>query len=132
MADMDFSEVEALSMDLGRVPGRVAVGARGVIAKAALNVKNDTRDSISSHPSWKRLASTVNYDIVGQSADGGVSAEVGYDDRGQGELAGIYEFGSSRRAPHPTLFPAAGRELPRLEKAMSTLAMKALSAEGRF
>lgn len=129
---MDISELSALSVDLGRASGKVAVGARGVIAKAALNIKNDSRRQVSQHPSWKHIAATLNYDITGVSADGGVSATVGYDDVGQGELAGIYEFGSSRRAPHPTLFPAAEREVPRLEAAMTTLAAKAITAKGLF
>jgi hypothetical protein len=116
----DFSEVQALAVSLGRVSSAVVGEARQVVAKAALNVKEDTRKNISKNDYWKRLEHKVNYDLVG------LTAVVGYDDTGQGELAGIYEFGSSRRAPHPTLYPAAEREAPRFEKALGDIAGKAL------
>lgn len=115
---MDFSEVEALSRNIGRASSGLIREARSVVAKGALNIKNDTRENISDHPSWRRLEQKVNYEQVG------LSAEVGYDDVGQGELAGIYEFGSARRAPHPTLYPAAEREAPRFQKAMLDAAAK--------
>lgn len=109
---MDFSELQVLSAGLGRASSGLVREAHAVIAKGALNIKEDTRKTVSDHPTWKRIAQSVNYEQVGLSAD------VGYDDVGQGELAGIYEFGSARRAPHPTLYPAAERELPRFEQAM--------------
>ena len=115
---MDFSEVTKLSANIGRASSSMVKAAHGVIAKGALNIKTDTRENVSNHPAWKRLEQTVNYEQVG------LSAEVGYDDVGQGELAGIYEFGSARRSPHPTLYPAAERELPRFEKAMLDAAAK--------
>lgn len=123
-AHMDFSEVGRLSANLDRAAGVVSVGVRAAVTKGALNIKNDTRKNVSKHPSWKRLASTVNYSMKGNAFFS--QADVGYDDRGQGELAGIYEFGSSRRAPNPTLYPAADREAPKFEAAIATAAAKAL------
>ena len=122
MSNLDTSELQSLSASLGRASGAAATAAHAVIAKGALNIKNDTRKNVSDHPTWKRLAQTVNYEQVG------LSAVVGYDDVGQGELAGIYEFGSVKRAPHPTLVPAFEREMPRFEKAMGDLAAKAIEA----
>ena len=116
--DFDMREVDRLVVNLGRVSAQVVAAAAGVVAKGALNIKQDTRKNVSDHPSWKRLAGTVNYEQVG------LSAVVGYDDQGQGELAGIYEFGSATRDPHPTLYPAAARELPRFEKALGEVAAK--------
>jgi hypothetical protein len=118
----DFSEVERLVVNMGRVSAQVVTAAAGVVAKGALNIKNDTRKNVSDNPSWKRLASTVNYDIKG------LSAVIGYDDNKQGELAGIYEFGSAHRAPHPTLYPAAAREVPNFEKALGAVAAKITQA----
>ena len=125
--DFDFSEVETLASNLGRASAAAITAASGVIAKGALNIKEDTRKNVSDHPSWKAkkgipLEKTVNYEQVG------LSAVVGYDDVGQGELAGIYEFGSAHRAPHPTLYPAAEREAPRFEKAMAEFVTKATEA----
>lgn len=117
---IDTSELETLSANLGRASGAVVKGARGVVAKGALNIKNETREKVSTHPTWSRLAQTVTYEQVG------LEAEVGYEDRGQGELAGIAELGSARHAPHPALIPAARDEAPKFEKAMGDLAVKAL------
>ena len=108
----DTSQVEEFAHDLGRVAGAVVPAVRPVLMKAAQNVKDDARAAVSGHPSWRRLAHTINYDMYG------LEGEVGYDDRGQGELAGIYEFGSSRRAPHPTLIPAAKAEEDRFVQAL--------------
>lgn len=118
--DVDLSELNTLAVSLGRASTRVVRDARPVVAKGLLNIKKDTRANVSDHPSWKRLGSTVNYEQTG------LDGEVGYDDRGQGELAGIYEFGSAHRAPHPTLYPAAARELPRFEKALGDLGAKVI------
>lgn len=120
--DFDMREVDRLVVNLGRVSAQVVAAAAGVVAKGALNIKNDTRKNVSDHPSWKRLASTVNYELTG------LSATVGYDDQGQGELAGIYEFGSATRAPHPTLYPAAAREVPNFAKALGAVAAKVTEA----
>ena len=111
--DFDFSEVFNLAADLDRVPDELREQSAKVTKRALQNVKDETRATVSGHPTWKRIAHTVNYDVDG--AEG----EVGYDDEGKGELAGIYEFGSARRAPHPTLIPAAEAEAPRFVEAVS-------------
>ena len=116
----DFSDLERLAVNLGRVPARVVDAVQPVVTKGLFNIKADTRANISDHPSWRRLEPTVNFEQVG------LSGEVGYDDVGQGELAGIYEFGSARRAPHPTLYPAAGREAPKFQAAVAAAAAKAV------
>lgn len=122
MTTIDTSELQKLSASIAAEAGRLPAQARAIVAKGALNIKNDTREHVSDDPSWKRMAQTVNYEMAG---NGLVStATIGYDDVGQGELAGIYEFGSVKRAPHPTLLPAFEREAPRFEKAMGDLAAK--------
>lgn len=120
--DFDMREVERMVVNLGRVSAKVVAAAHGVVAKGALNIKTETRENISDHKSWKRLAQRVNYEQIG------LFAVVGYDDAGQGELAGIYEFGSAHHAPHPTLYPAAARELPRFQKALGDVAAKITEA----
>lgn len=119
-ASIDVSELKTLSANLGRASGAVVQESRAVIAKGALNIKNDTRDHVSDDDYWKRLAQKVDFEQVG------LWAEIGYDDAGQGELASIYEYGSVKHPPHPTLIPAFERESPRFEKAMGDLAAKVL------
>ena len=118
--DLDLSEFKSLSASIGRASATLVAAERAVVAKALVNIKNDTRKGISTHPSWGKLAATVNYDQAG------LTGNVGYDDRGQGELAGIAEFGSARHAPHPSLMPAARDEAPRFEKATLNAALSAI------
>lgn len=112
--DVDLSEVRQFLAALEAVDGRLSPVARATVKKSMQDIKTDTRQRVSGHPSWRKLAPTINYNMVGNKyfAEG----EVGYDDVGQGELAGIYEFGSARRAPHPTLIPASEAETPRFMK----------------
>lgn len=123
-AAFDFSEVERLSTSIETAGKALPKLARAAVAKGALNIKTDARKRVSGDPSWKHLAASINFDMSGNAAFS--SAEVGYDDVGQGELAGIAEFGSARHAPHPALIPAATDEVPRFEKAMTEIAAKAL------
>lgn len=115
---LDTSRLSVLAADLGALPAALVKPAKDVVKRGLQNVKDDTRANVSTHPTWRRIAQTVTYDAVG------LEGEVGYEDRGQGELAGIYEFGSARRDPHPTLYPAAERELPRFERALADAAEK--------
>lgn len=109
--DLDLSEFKALSASLGRASAAMVAAERAVVTKALVNIKKGTRANVSMDPTWKRLAHTVNFD------QHGLTGVVGYDDRGQGELASIAEYGSARHAPHPALLPAARDELPKFEKA---------------
>lgn len=117
---MDFSEVRALSADLGRAPAAIVPEARKVLFKGSMNIKTEVQNELAGHAYWAPLGRAMDFELVG------LSSEVGFKDQGQGELAGIHEFGSSRRAPHPTLYPAAERERPKFEKAMADAAAKAL------
>ena len=116
----DFSEVERLVVNIGRASAAGVAAARPVVKKGLDNIKKDTIANLSDNASWKHLKRAVNYEIVG------LEGEVGYEDTKQGELAGIYEFGSALRAPHPTLYPAAQREAPLFERAMGLAVGKAV------
>ena len=116
--DIDLSEFATLSASLGRASADLIREEQKVVGRALLNIKKDTQKRISNHPSWSKLARTVSYDQFG------VTGYVGYEDQGQGELAGIAEFGSARHAPHPALLPAAKDEAPRFEKATLVIVAK--------
>ena len=109
--DIDLSEFKSLSAGIGRASASLVAAESAVVEKALVNIKKGARENVSTDPTWKRLAHTINYDKFG------LSGVVGYDDRGQGELASIAEYGSARHAPHPALLPAARDEAPRFEKA---------------
>jgi len=116
----DDRELRELSASLGRAPAALIAEARAVVARGSNNIKKDARARVSDHPTWKRLESTITYEQVG------LSSTIGYEDRGQGELAGIAEFGSAKHDPHPALFPATNAEAPKFSAAMSAAAAKAL------
>src|SRR5690242_19542096 len=109
--DIDLSEFKSLSASIGRASAMLVAAESAVVEKALVNIKKGARENVSSDATWKRLAHTINYDKFG------LTGVVGYDVRGQGELAGIAEFGSARHVPHPALFPAARDEATRFEKA---------------
>ena len=118
--DIDLSQFKALSASIGRASAALVAEESRVVEKALVNIKKGARDNVSTDPTWKRLAHTINYDKFG------LSGVVGYDDRGQGELASIAEYGSARHAPHPALLPAARDEVPRFEKATLDALAKAI------
>lgn len=123
-ATFDFSEVERLAASIETAGHRLPAEARAAVSRGALNIKNETRENISDHPTWKRLAQTVNYTMEGNASYS--AATIGYDDVGQGELAGIAEFGSARHDPHPALIPAAKAEASRFEKAIGDIVGKVM------
>lgn len=119
-------DLNRLAASLGRASAAIIPEATRVLKKGGQNIKDDTKSRISSHPSWKRLSSSVGYDMSRLGGRAGLRVDVGYDDRGQGELAGIYEFGSARRRPHPTLMPAFETEKPRFVAEMDKAVKRAL------
>lgn len=119
MTTFDTSEIVKLSHAIEVAASRIPAEARAVVSHGALNIKTETRETVSKSPYWKRLAQEVGYDMTGNAFHS--TATIGYNDQGQGELAGIYEFGSVKRDPHPTLIPAFEREVPRFEKALGDL-----------
>lgn len=119
---IDTSELEKLSASFTVAAARLPAQVRTVVTVGARNIKDETRANVSDHPRWKRIAYSVDYDMTGNAHYS--AAEIGYNDVGQGEFAGIVEFGSARKAPHPALMPAFRAEVPRFEKAMGDLVSK--------
>jgi hypothetical protein len=118
---------------LAQAPGVAASAARGVVAKGALNIKNDARRRASGIAHAPTYPYTITYDT--HEVVGGVWAEIGPDKQKKvgggphktpGNLGGVLEFGGPRSAPIPHLRPAAEAERPRFEKALEDLAVKAI------
>ena len=124
MSDIDTTEIVKLAHSIEVAGRNVSRDVRQVVAKGALNIKTETRENVSRDPYWSRMAQTVNYSMEGNAFYS--QATIGYDDVDQGELAGIYEFESVKRKPHPTLIPPCHRELPNFERAMADVAAKAI------
>ena len=115
--------------DLEQVLGQAAAGAnedvRAVVAKGALNIKRDAARRASGLAHAPAYPRSITYD-VGQGLRGPY-AEIGPDKkRRQGALGNILEYGTVKNAPIPHMAPAAAAELPRFEKALEDLAVKAI------
>ena len=91
----DTSEVDRLAVDLSQAPGRIQRAAPKVFEVAANKIKKSLRRDASGHDYLQSgFAEKVNYDRLG-----GIAYEIGFDDVGQGELAGIAVYGSVNNAP---------------------------------
>lgn len=122
---IDASEVTNLGRTLVVSVAAVEVGARAVMAKAALNVKNDARQRISGLRHARGYPNSIKYET--KFTAGTVEALVGPEVGGpQWGLGDILEYGTVNSAPHPHLMPAAEAELPKMEKYLAEVAVKAL------
>lgn len=114
----DTSGLNELVADLGRGELRTVPLAAAVVAKGALNVKNEARQMASGLRHAPAYPASITYDIAGN----GLSAEIGPDkDKRQGALGNILEYGTSKNAPHAHLGPALDREGPAFEKALGDI-----------
>lgn len=116
-----WSETEALALDLGAAPERALAGVGQVVAKGALNIKNDWRRSASglAHAPAYPFSITYDEDVTAE----GASAEIGPDkDKKQGPLGNLIEFGSSKNPPHLDGQKALDAEEPRFIAALEALA----------
>ncbi|MGZ4465203.1 MAG: hypothetical protein ACXVW0_07590 [Nocardioides sp.] len=116
-------DLRRLADDL-RAASRSTRVVRPVLARGALNIKNDWRDAWRGLAHAPALPYAIGYDLT--VGVGGLSAVVGPDkDKPQGALGNIIEFGSATSGPHPGGQAALDREEPRflsaLELALSEL-----------
>ncbi len=121
----DSSEVAAL----GKVFSFAIIGSipavTAVVAKGALNIKNDAAQRVSGLRHAPAYPKAITYD-TGISLSGPF-ADIGPDkSKRQGALGNLLEFGSKKNAPRPHMAPAAEAELPKFEAALEALAVKAL------
>lgn len=124
-ADFDTHDLLKLSVDLDRAARVAPVEARKVVAKGALNIKNDARRRITGHPHAPAYPNSITYDTGATPL--GAWAEIGPDkDRRQGALGNILEFGTIKNSPIPHMAPAAETEEPKFAKAMEDLAGKVI------
>lgn len=127
---IDVTALARLGDDLARAAAEVQAGARGVVSKGALNIKNDWRqNAVASARSHGRLYPyTINYELTPTPL--GTSVVIGPDNprlnRIQASYGTVLEFGSVHNPPHNDGGRALDAEEPRFVAAAETLAARAL------
>jgi HK97 gp10 family phage protein len=126
---IEVQGLTALITDLTAAPEKLRAGVRATVEKAALNVKNDAKETVTRDTPKgyaRAYPASITYDVE-QTATGGTSAEIGPDkDKRQGALGNLIEFGSANNSPIPHLGPALEHETPNLEFWLSEVAGQAL------
>lgn len=121
----DTADVAAFADLLEHAAGAARADARQVVAKGALNVKTDARRRTSGYQHLRRLSAAITYET--RETPTAVIAEIGPEqDRPQGNLAHIPEFGSPTSPPTPFMLPAGEAEAPRFARAMEAIGVKAV------
>jgi hypothetical protein len=127
---VDASELTAYAAVL-RAAGEDALnqGAK-IIAKGALNVKNDARRLAPSGGHAVHYPASISYDTT--SGADWTQAEVGpVEGRRQRGLGNLLEYGGPHNPPHPHHEPAADAEEPRLYSAAEDLAARLIERHSR-
>ena len=94
--------------------------AAGIVAKGALNVKDAMRRDAEGIRHAPHFPATISFDVTQTLR--GPEAEIGPEDTGQGELAGILYFGTSKNGPVRDLGVGLREEEPRFLKALEDAA----------
>ena len=115
---MDVVGAREVAASLGVVSGAVTLGARAVVERGALNVKQkwaeNARGSAGVHA--PHYPDSISYDMRG------LDVEVGPDKgAAQGPLGNLLEYGSSKNPPHWDGQRALDDEAPRFERAFGEM-----------
>ena len=121
----DTSELERLAVDFSEAPGRIQRKAPKVMHKTALEIKKgmrrDLRAGMYNHARTHipDMRGQINYDRLDAL---GLAYEIGIDKDGQGKLGNFAAFGSINNAPIFDHTDSMRREMPRLLRALGTVA----------
>ena len=120
----DHSELDALAASLAAAPAKILPALVPVANKAGVNVKRIMKADASGHRHLPGLAAKVAYDV--DSTPTSVTVEVGFIDEGQGELANIAAFGTSKNPPVMDITHGLTEEAPHFAAWVAKAAAEAL------
>lgn len=110
MVDIDKSELDKLSADLGEVPARTGKTLRQAIEVTARHVRDTARENATGMAHAPAFPYSITYDIEGsgsRATGSRLEAEIGPDKgRAQGALGNLIEYGSVNNAPQGILHGA--------------------------
>lgn len=136
MADgpsFDFSEIDRLAADFGKVNPAIAEGLKTALERTARNVKDVWRDKLAGSEHLPRLPYAVSYDIRNIRAVTGsdLTAEIGFDkSRTQGPLGTISEYGTPRTPGRGYGLAALQENLPDFQHGIDEAINDGLKAAG--
>lgn len=90
----EHEQVDTLAIDLTDAPGRIQRKAPKVLEVGAFKTKRNLKRMASGHKYLPGLDGAVSYDRISD-----LEYEIGFDKRGQGNLANIAVYGSVNNAP---------------------------------
>lgn len=97
MVDFDFSEIDQLAADLGKVADNAGPNVRKAMEVTSLKVKRDWQEPLKGSSTLPALPYAITYDLtVGVGVGTTVlESEIGFDkSRNQGPLGNVSEFGT--------------------------------------
>lgn len=107
--DFDFSDLNRLAVDLGKVPGKVVPLARKVLEKSSADIERDAK--IFAPVDTGNLRNSISRDLKGLEAETGPTAS----------YAAWVEFGTSRMGPAAYLGPAFDRHAGAFAEALGQI-----------
>lgn len=120
--ELDSPDLTRLAVDLTQSPVRLQIAAATALEVHARKVADGMKADATGHRSLPRLQDYVSYERKGI----GLEYEVGFDKRGQGNLANIAAFGTSKNAPVMDHAASLRAEEPHIIAALLTAAEKAI------
>lgn len=125
---VEHDDLDRWLIELDMAPKEILPEARKVIEKGSLNIKRDAQRLAPGGGHARHYRRSITYDtrVLKAAAIG----ETGPDqDKMQGPLGHLLEYGSPTSPPHPHFGPAGDTEEPKFVQAMENLAARLL--EGR-
>ena len=107
----DFSELIAISADLGKASYEVTRRAQIVVRKTAADIEASGKRNAPVDTGHLRGSISTTISMGGMSAEIGPTASYG----------AYVEFGTRRMSPQPFMRPAADQHFPEFEEAISRL-----------
>lgn len=122
---LEHGDLDRWVATLDKAASRAPEEATKVVARGALNIKNDARRRTTGIRHAPAYPNAITYDQW--QGLRGPAAEIGPDkDRRQGALGNILEHGTIKNSPRPHMGPVAAAEAPRFERALDDLGVRLL------
>lgn len=91
----EFDEIMQLATDLGQAGNGIAVPLGKALGVTAGRIKTDAQKTVRQRKGLGHAASAISYDLEGvEGRVSSMSAEIGYEKNGAGNLGNLIEFGA--------------------------------------